>query len=57
MSYLELFASQTNVFSGVQKPFEKAKYVVFGVPFDSTSTYRNGARFAPASHQASIPEH
>jgi agmatinase len=47
MSYLELFTSQTNVFSGVQKPFEKAKYVVFGVPFDATSTYRNGARFAP----------
>jgi agmatinase len=54
MSYLELFASQTNVFSGVQKPHEEAKYVVFGVPFDSTSTYRNGARFAPqAIRQAS----
>ncbi|HKM59922.1 MAG TPA: agmatinase [Candidatus Bathyarchaeia archaeon] len=55
MSYLELFASQTNVFSGVQKPFEEAKYVVFGVPFDATSTYRNGARFAPAAiRQASL---
>ena len=54
MSYLELFASQTNVFSGLQKPYEEAKYVVFGVPFDSTSTYRNGARFAPqAIRQAS----
>ena len=55
MSYLELFSSQTNVFSGVQKPFEDAKYVVFGVPFDATSTYRNGARFAPqAIRQASL---
>jgi agmatinase len=55
MSYLELFTSQTNVFSGVQKPFERAKYVVFGVPFDATSTYRNGARFAPqAIRQASL---
>ncbi len=55
MSYLELFTSQTNVFSGVQKPFEQAKYVVFGVPFDATSTYRNGARFAPqAIRQASL---
>ena len=54
MSYLELFTSQTNVLGGVQKPFEEAKYVVFGVPFDSTSTYRNGARFAPnAIRQAS----
>ena len=55
MSYLELFTSQTNVFSGVKKSFEDARYVVFGVPFDSTSTYRNGARFAPqAIRQASL---
>ena len=55
MSYLELFTSQTNVFSGLQKPFEEAKYVIFGVPFDATSTYRSGARFAPAAiRQASL---
>ncbi|MGD0405912.1 MAG: agmatinase [Candidatus Bathyarchaeia archaeon] len=55
MSYLELFTSQTNVFSGLQKPFEKAKYVIFGVPFDVTSTYRTGARFGPnAIRQASL---
>jgi agmatinase len=55
MSYMELFVSQSNVFSGVQKPFEKAKYVVFGVPFDVTSTYRTGARFGPnAVRQASL---
>jgi len=55
MSYLDLFTSQTNVFSGIQKPSEKAKYIVFGVPFDATSTYRNGARFAPqAIRQASL---
>jgi agmatinase len=55
MSYLELFTSQTNVFSGLQKPFEEAKYVVFGVPFDATSTYRTGARFGPnAIRQASL---
>jgi agmatinase len=54
MSNRELFVSQSNVFSGVQKPFEKAKYVVFGVPFDATSTYRTGARFGPnAIRQAS----
>jgi agmatinase len=54
MSYLDLFTSQTNIFCGVQKPLEQAKYVVFGVPFDATSTYRNGARFAPqAIRQAS----
>jgi agmatinase len=54
MSNRELFVSQSNIFSGVQKPFEKAKYVVFGVPFDATSTYRTGARFGPnAIRQAS----
>ena len=55
MSYLDLFTSQTNVFSGVEKPFEEAKYVIFGVPFDATSTYRTGARFGPnAIRQASL---
>ena len=54
MTYLDLYASQTNIFSGVQRTFEEAKYVVFGVPFDSTSTYRTGARFGPnAIRQAS----
>ncbi|HUK84767.1 MAG TPA: agmatinase, partial [Candidatus Acidoferrum sp.] len=38
-----------------QKTFEEAKYVVFGVPFDSTSSYRSGARFGPnAIRQASL---
>ncbi len=55
MSNWELFVSQSNVFSGFQKPFEKAKYAVFGVPFDVTSTYRTGARFGPtAIRQASL---
>ena len=55
MSNLELYTSQTNVFGGIQKPFEKAEYVIFGVPFDATSTYRSGARFGPnAIRQASL---
>ncbi len=55
MSYLDLFTSQTNVFSGMQKTFEEAKYVIFGVPFDATSSYRSGARFGPnAIRQASL---
>jgi arginase family enzyme len=49
MSHLDLFVSQSNVFSGIQTEFEKAKYVVFGVPFDVTSTYRTGARFGPTA--------
>ncbi len=55
MSNLELYTSQTNVFAGMQKSFEKANYVIFGVPFDATSTYRSGARFGPnAIRQASL---
>lgn len=54
MSNCELFVSQSNVFGGIQKPFENAKYVILGVPFDVTSTYRTGARFGPnAIRQAS----
>lgn len=34
-------------FIGAAKDFDEAKYVAFGVPFDSTATYRPGARFAP----------
>ena len=51
----ELLTSQSNVFSGVQKSFEKAAYTILGVPFDVTSTYRSGARFAPnAIREASL---
>jgi agmatinase len=55
MAHHELFVSQSNIFSGLQKPFEKADYVIFGVPFDVTSTYRTGARFGPnAIREASL---
>lgn len=55
MSHRELLVSQSNVFSGFQKHFEKADYIILGVPFDVTSTYRTGARFAPnAIRQASL---
>jgi len=47
MSYRELFVSPYPVFSGNQISYEEAKYVVVGVPFDVTSTYRSGSKFAP----------
>ncbi|MEM3765442.1 MAG: agmatinase [Candidatus Bathyarchaeia archaeon] len=49
MSYRDLYVSHSTVFSGFQKSFEEADYVVLGVPFDVTSTYRTGARFGPAA--------
>jgi agmatinase len=55
MSNFELFVSQSNFFGGMQRPLRKADYVVFGVPFDVTSSYRTGARFAPTTiRQASL---
>ena len=55
MSNFELFVSQSNVFGGVQKPLRQADYVILGVPFDVTSTFRTGARFGPtAIRQASL---
>ncbi|NWG11674.1 agmatinase [Candidatus Bathyarchaeota archaeon] len=55
MSHHELFVSQSNVFSGFQKPYKKANYIILGVPFDVTSTYRTGARFGPSAiRQASL---
>jgi agmatinase len=47
MSYLELFVSQSPIFSGCQRTFDEANFVVLGVPFDFTSTFRTGARFGP----------
>ena len=47
MSYLELYVSQGPFFSGFQKSFEHADYIILDVPFDVTSTYRTGTRFGP----------
>ena len=55
MGQHDFFVSQSNVFSGCQKAYENADYVIVGVPFDVTSTYRTGARFGPnAIRQASL---
>jgi len=55
MSYRELFVSPSLVFGGYPKTFEESKHVILGVPFDATSTFRPGARFAPtAIREASL---
>lgn len=42
-------------FSGYSKPLEEARYVIVGVPYDHTSTFRSGSRFAPrAIREASL---
>jgi agmatinase len=55
MSYRELFVSPSPVFAGNQQSLEEAEYAILGVPFDVTSTYRSGAKFAPlAIREASL---
>ena len=50
MEELELYVNPSpNVFKAAQSPFTLARLVVLGVPFDSTSTYRPGSRFAPSA--------
>ena len=47
MQNLSFYVSQTTQFSGFSKPLSGSRYVVVGVPYDHTSTYRAGSRFAP----------
>lgn len=47
MEYSQLFVSHHNIFGGVQRSFENADYILLGVPYDATSTYRTGARLGP----------
>jgi len=52
MDNLSLHTSVTGSFSGYSKPLEEARYVVVGVPFDHTSTFRSGSRFGPSAIRA-----
>ncbi len=49
MSYIDLYVEKTPYkFAGHSVPWNRARYAILGVPFDSTSSYRPGSRFAPA---------
>lgn len=55
MENLALHTSNVSGFSGYSKQIEGARYVVVGVPYDYTSTFRAGSRFAPrAIREASL---
>lgn len=47
MDNLSFHTSMVNSFSGFSKPLAESHFVVLGVPYDHTSTYRAGSRFAP----------
>ena len=41
--------AQKNQFIGCDKTFEEAKVVLFGAPYDSTTSFRPGTRFGPSA--------
>ncbi|MCQ2392565.1 MAG: agmatinase [Kiritimatiellae bacterium] len=43
---------QTNQFIGCDKPYRAANTVLFGAPYDSTTSFRPGTRFGPAAMRA-----
>ncbi|MEM3615820.1 MAG: agmatinase [Candidatus Methanomethylicia archaeon] len=48
MSKLKFHLTDENkYFNGRQFSIEEAEFILFGVPFDATSTYRTGSRYAP----------
>ncbi len=47
MENLSFHTSMADSFSGFSRPLNESRYVVVGVPYDHTSTYRAGSRFAP----------
>src|SRR5438093_9082094 len=49
MSQSQLYLSGRPAFTGMSSPLEKSRFVFFGVPFDRTSTYKPGSRFAPSA--------
>lgn len=49
MSRAELYLSPRTPFTGISAPFERARFVFFGVPYDKTSTYRSGSRLGPSA--------
>jgi len=49
LDQIELHVSPSQIFSGFEKSFEEARFIVYGVPFDKTSTYRAGSKFGPAA--------
>ncbi|WP_108061197.1 agmatinase [Poseidonibacter lekithochrous] len=41
--------AQSNTFIGFEENFEESQAVLFGVPFDGTTSFKPGARFAPSA--------
>lgn len=49
MSRAKLYLSTRAPFTGISSSYDKSRFVFFGVPYDKTSTYKAGSRFAPGA--------
>ncbi len=49
MSFYKLYLSPKTPFGGYSRAFEDSEFIIVGVPYDLTSTYRASSRFAPAA--------
>ena len=49
MSRAKLYLSTRVPFTGISSTYDKSSFVFFGVPYDKTSTYKAGSKFAPGA--------
>jgi len=49
LSRAKLYLSTRVPFTGISSAYDKSRFVFFGVPYDKTSTYKAGSRFAPGT--------
>ena len=49
MSRAKLYLSTRVPFTGISSTYDKSRFVFFGVPYDKTSTYKAGSKFAPGA--------
>jgi agmatinase len=49
LSRAKLYLSTRVPFTGISSAYDKSQFVFFGVPYDKTSTYKAGSRFAPGA--------
>jgi agmatinase len=55
MDTIKFLTTPPNFFSGYVSSYEESHFIVFGVPFDGTSSYKPGSRFGPSAiREASI---
>jgi len=49
LSRAKLYLSTRVPFTGISSAYDRSRFVFFGVPYDKTSTYKAGSRFAPGT--------